>query len=213
MINLLPTDTKQSLSYARHNTKLLRWLIVMLLSIIGITIVIVFGQIYINRSVNSYTKQVEQAREQLKVQKLEETQTRVEDITSSLKLVLQVLSREVLFSKLIRQVGSAMPEDTVLTNLQIGKVEGGIDLDAVAVDYQTGTQIQVNLQDPSNKIFDKADIVSISCNPPVAGTGSTANQQISSKYPCQVRIRALFTKSNPFLFTNQKALPTQESQP
>ena len=212
MINLLPPEQRQAVLYARRNRRLLRWTFALTISIVAIGLTALAGQLYINRSVASYTKQVEQSREQLKVQKLEETQKRVEDITGSLKLVLQVLSQEVLFSKLIRQVGAAMPENTVLTNLQIPKVEGGIDLDAVAADYDTATQIQVNLADPANKIFEKADIISISCTPPAPGAAANAQQQTSRKYPCQVKIRALFSKNNPFLFIS-KTPPSQGTQP
>lgn len=195
MINLLPPETKQNIVYARRNRHMLRWATAMFISIIAIGLITAGGQWHLNRTVAAYTKQVEQGREHLKVQKLEETQKRVEDITNSLKLVLQVLSREVLFSKLIRQVGAAMPENTILTNLQIAKVEGGLDLDAAAADYNTASQIQVNLNDPANKLFEKADIVSINC------TSTTAQVQ-TNKYPCQVKIRALFTKNNPYLFIN-----------
>jgi hypothetical protein len=88
-----------------------------------------------------------------------------------------------------------MPAKTVLTNLQINKVQGGIDLSAQAVDYKTATQIQLNLQDPTNQIFAKADIISIACS--ANGTGT-----LNSKYPCLVQIRALFASNNPFLFIN-----------
>lgn len=84
-----------------------------------------------------------------------------------------------------------MPSGTALTSLSISKVQGGLDLNAKAKDYQSGTQVQVNLSDPKNKIFSKADIVSISCN----------NGSADASYPCTVTIRALFSKDNTFLFT------------
>lgn len=208
MINLLPPETKQTILYARRNRRLLHWAAGLSLSIVGILVVVLFGQLYINRSIASYTRRVDQAREQLKVQKLEETQSRVEDITSSLKLAVQVLSRQVLFSELIRQVGAAMPENTVLTNLQITQTQGGVDLNASAADYNTATQIQVNLQDPANRIFEKADIVNITCNPRPAGATAPAND-LKAKYPCEVTIRALFAKNNPFLFISKDERPMQ----
>jgi len=118
-------------------------------------------------------------------------QKRVEDISGSLKLVVQVLSREILFSTLIRQIGSAIPAKASLTGLSISKVTGGIDLTAIASDYDTATQVQVNLKDPANKIFDKADIVNVTC------TGAAASDPA---YPCTVTIRAQFASNNPFLF-------------
>ncbi len=195
MINLLPPETKKEIMYARRNTKLLRWSSAIMVVIVGIALIVGFGSLYLKKSTNSYTAQLADTQQQLKSQKLEETNKRVQEISNSLKLVTQVLSREVLFSKLIQQVGAAMPSNTVLTNLQINKLQGGLDLSAQAVDYKTATQIQINLQDPANKIFAKADILNIACS--ANGTGT-----LNSKYPCTVQIRALFNANNPFLFIN-----------
>jgi Tfp pilus assembly protein PilN len=193
MINLLPADAKQNITYARHNTKLLHWAIVLLIGIAGTAIIVVIGLFYITQSTNSYATQVEKTTAELNAQKLPETEKRVEDISGSLKLVVQVLSREILFSKLFKQIGTAIPAKASLTGLSISKVSGGIDLTAVASDYNTATQVQVNLQDPANKIFDKADIVNIAC----ASTSTS-----DPRYPCTVSIRAQFAANNPFLFIN-----------
>jgi hypothetical protein len=116
----------------------------------------------------------------------------VEAISNNLKLVVKVLSREVLFSKLLTQIGSTLPKGAVLTSLNIAQTTGAIDLEAGAIDYDSAAQIQANLRDPNNKIFSKADLVSIQC------TGSSA-------YPCKVQIRAQFASNNPYLFINNGA--------
>lgn len=197
MINLLPPDVKENYLYARRNTLLRKWAIVLIISIIALGGIIVAGNMYLNQSSRNLSKQISEGTEQLKIQKLEETQKQVEGISSSLKLVVQVLGREVLFSKLLQQIGAAMPPGAVLTNLSINKLQGGLDLQAAATSYQTATQVQVNLQDPANKIFEKADIVSIQC-----GNSGSA---LSKTYPCTVQVRALFAKNNPFLFINNSA--------
>lgn len=202
-INLLPPKTKQAIMYGRRNRHLWHWAIVLTLSIVGILAITILGRLYIQHSVTALEGQVNQTREQLKIQKLDETQARVETISNNLKLVIQVLSRQILFSELIQQIGASLPADTALTSFQINKVQGGIDLSAVAVDYQSATQIQVNLQDQANKLFDKADILNITCTTPVASTA--VNQVPASKYPCQVQVRALFTANNPFLFIKPTA--------
>lgn len=152
-----------------------------------------------NQSISANKHQIAETQAQLKVQKLEETQKRVQDISSSLKLVLQVLAKEVLFSKLLRQVGAAMPPNTVLMNLSINKLQGGIDLQAGATDFQAATQVQLNLADSQNKIFSKADIVGIQCN------SASASTPVAAKYPCTVTVRAQFAQNNPFLFINNGA--------
>jgi hypothetical protein len=201
MINLMPPELKNQITYARRNTKLRRYALAIVVGIAGIAAVVFAGQLYIDQSIDAYQKQVEQSRSILAAQKLDETQKHVQDISNSLKLVLQVLAREVLFSKLLQQVGAAMPAGSALQSLSISGVQGGIDLQAVAADYQTATQVQVNMQDPRNKIFEKADLVSVNCN---------SDNVVDPRYPCQVSIRALFASNNPFTFVQTKTTGTKQ---
>lgn len=193
MINLLPPDVKQSMVYARRNTMLWRWSLALGAAMVGTSLIVVFGLFYLHQATTTYAAQVEKTKTELNAQKLPEIQKQVEGISGSLKLVVQVLSREILFSKLIKQIGAAIPANASLSGLSISKVSGGIDLSAAAADYSTATQVQVNLQDPANKIFDKADIINITCAQSAAS---------DPRYPCTVAIRAQFTANNPFLFIN-----------
>lgn len=196
MINLLPPEIKNSYSFAKRNTELLRWCVIFLAASGGIFLITLFGVIYMNRSSHSYAAQNILLQQDLKDNKLEETQKQIQDISGSLKLVVQVLSREVLFSKLINQIGSVIPRNAVLTDLEIINTQGAIDLTAVATNENAATQIQINLQDPANQLFDKADIQTINCS---------TKGSINKKYPCSISIRAQFAKKNPFLFINSGA--------
>lgn len=191
MINLLPADYKQDITFARRNAKLKNWLIASCIGVIGIIAIIAAGHLFIDRSTVTWQKQVDQSKQQLGAQKLDETQKHITDISDSIKLTVQVLSKEILFSKLLTQVGAAMPPGTSLQSLSISSIEGGLDLTAGATTYQTATQVQINLSDPANKIFDKADITSVSCQDDPKNT---------SPYPCTVTIRALFAKDNGFQY-------------
>lgn len=203
MINLLPPDTRANYMYARRNTRLLRWITGLSLGIAGMAVVTGLGMLYINQSINSYQAQIAAGEERLRVHKLQDSQKQVEEITNNLKLVIQVLSKEVMFSKMLQQIGAAMPQGAILTDLSIDKTQGGIDLGARATNYQAATQIQVNLADPKNKVFEKADINQIKCNPPAASTGPNATT-LTTKYPCEITIRALFGSNNPYLFINNE---------
>ncbi len=199
MINLLPPDYKDELVFARRNTALKNWVIMSCAGVLGIVLIIAVGQIFISRSTVNSQRQVNQTREQLNAQKLEETQKQVTDISDSIKLAIAVLGREILFSKLLSQVATAMPNGSSLQSLTINSTQGGIDLTAGATTYQTATQVQINLADPNNKIFEKADIVNVTCDSKPATTATSA-------YPCTVSIRALFAKDNIFQYvTNTKA--------
>lgn len=192
MINLIPPAQKEAITFARRNRILLDWIGKIIIGTLLLITIVGFGYLYLNRSVRTYASQVASTSDQLKVKNLDETQSRVNDISATLKLVVQVLSKEILFSKLLQKIGSAIPSGSVLTNLQISKLEGGIDLQFGAVDYQTATQVQVNLADSKNNLFDKADIVSTACTSPKSAA--------DSRYPCTISIRALFAKNNPYSF-------------
>lgn len=190
MINLLPTDTKQDLLYARRNTRLLHWIIACSLALAGVGLIVSAGYLYMQKSIVSHSRQVEAATKDLQVQRLEATSKELDEISANTKLVVQVLSREILFSKLLRQLGASLPEGTALNRLLVDKVEGGLQITASARDFEAASQIQVNLQDPNNQIFEKADIVGINCS-----DGATA-----SVYPCNVTLKALFGKNNQYFY-------------
>ena len=201
MINLLPPAEKQEITFARYNTQLTRWIIGAFVGLIGVVIVVFGGQMYLRQSTNAYESAIATSKQNLTQQKQTETLSRVKGIQDSLTLVVKVLSREVLFSKLLQQVGLIMPSGTVLEGLSLtteSETETAFDLTASAVDYQSASQIQVNLEDPANKLFEKADLINITCTP--AGDEPT-------KYPCQAALRVLPAKENPFLLLNQESSP------
>lgn len=190
MINLLPTDTRRDTLYARRNSRMLRWLLALSVALVVSGLIIGAGYVYLNQSTKDYQKRLEVSKQNLQAQNVEQTQKKVEEISGNIKLTTQVLGKEILFSKLLRQFGATLPANTSLDQLQIDKLQGGLTLSVLAKDINSATQVQVNLQDPKNKIFEKADIENISCDP--GGTNKS--------YPCTVQIKALFLKDNPFLY-------------
>jgi Tfp pilus assembly protein PilN len=198
MINLLPPEVKQSYHYARRNVQLRRWVMICLVALIGLGAITTYGLLRVHQLTNQNSRQIAATQHLFQKENFAGTQRQVQDISSSFKLVVKVLGQEVLFSQLLKQIAATIPPKANLTGLNINQTQGGIDISAVATDYNTATQVQVNLADPANKIFSKADIISVTCN--------SANN-LNPKYPCTVNIRALFAANNPFLFINSKGKP------
>ena len=198
MINLLPYDTKEMLVYARRNTILRTWLIVLLVIIACLFIVSGAGFWYLKGATSSTYRQVDDTKASLVEQNKDQVTAEVEDLTNSLKLVDQVLSKEVLFSKLLQQIGAVMPPGTFLRGLSIQELDGALDLQVGAINQQAATQVQVNLSDPDNKVFKSADIVNIQCS----SAAANSENPVDALYPCTAQIRALFTDNNPFLLIN-----------
>lgn len=194
MINLLPSEVKQGYRYARRNVQLGRWVIICLVALVGLGAITTYGLLNLHQSTTQSKNQIAASQALFQKEDFSGTQKQVQDISSSFKLVVQVLGKEVLFSQLIKQIGASMPDNAYLTGLTISQIQGGLNITANATDYKAATQVQVNLADPANKIFSKADIESISC------------QSVTDPaYPCVVTIKALFATNNPFLFINSKA--------
>jgi Tfp pilus assembly protein PilN len=205
MINLLPPDVRAEFAYARYNVALLRWIIALSIGILGIAAITSYGMFSMQHTINTYTNKVAHSQTLQQKKQLVTDQKRVRDITGSLKLVNQVLSREILFSQLLKQIATVIPARANLTGLSISNVQSaGIDLSANATDYNTATQLQVNLQDPANKIFSKADIVNVTCS---------ATNAADPRYPCTITLRALFAANNPFLFINNKTAAATSAKP
>ena len=198
MINLLPPDLKASYHYGRRNRSLVRWITLMSASLVVAAALIGGGYLYLAQEVKTNTEQITATTEQLNAQNLASTQKQVTAISNNLKLAVSVLSKEILFSQLLKQLASVTPNNTILTNLTIAQAQGGVDITAQTANYDAATQLQVNLADPKNKIFSKADIVSISCT-------NTGGNPLAAKYPCTATLRALFATDNPFLFINSGA--------
>ncbi len=194
MINLLPPELKSDYRFARHNSALLRVVSSFGFGAIGLAIIVTAGIFYLHQSAKNYNAQSAQIGGSLNSHKQVEVEKQVQDISGSLKLAVEVLSKEVLFSELLKQLAVVTPSNVSLSSVNINEFGGGIDVSADAADYNAATQLQINLADPTNKIFTKADIVNITCESDV----------VNVRYPCSVTVRALFSQDNPFLFINGK---------
>lgn len=190
MINLLPPDYKSSLLAGHQNTVMRRWLVLLLVACLGLAVIIGVGWLYIDQQNRNLNHNISSLNQQLQAQNLSDTQSQAKTISANIKVIDQVLSREIRFSDLIQQIGSVMPPGTVLSGLTLTSIDGALDLAANAHDYTSAAQIAANLSDPANKLFNKVDFVSLNCQ-----TSST------NPYPCSANFKALFnpTTKNRFL--------------
>ncbi|OGL39334.1 hypothetical protein A3J32_01835 [Candidatus Saccharibacteria bacterium RIFCSPLOWO2_02_FULL_46_7] len=196
MINLLAPELIARLRFSHQSAILRRWLGILILATVGLVFILGFGWIYINQQNKNLNRNLEATKSQLQAQDLAGIQKKAKDISGNIKVINQVLSREIRFSDLISQIGSVMPPGAILSSLTLSKVDEGLDLSASAKDHTSATQIAINLSDPKNEIFEKVDIVNISC------PADNVNF-----YPCSASFRALFSKT-----TQSKFLNVPESQ-
>lgn len=191
MINLLAPAHLADLRYRHINAILRRWLVTLIFATAGLILIVVTGWLYIGDQNRVLTRNIITTEQQLKNQDLIGVQKQAATLSSNIKIINQVLSREIRFSDLIQKIGTVMPSGTVLASLTLSKIDGAIDLSANTKDYASAAQIAVNLGDPKNNIFQKVDIVNINCT----STGTNV-------YPCSATLKALFGPATKNQFLN-----------
>jgi hypothetical protein len=184
MINLLPPSRADAIRYGRRNSVLRVWLFGAAVAIGGLVLIIISGWIYLNQESTNIQKNIDITNKQLQAENLGQVQKDAKEVTGDITVINKILSQEIRFSELIQAIGNIMPPDTILGTLSLSnKVSGGVDISAKAKYGNSVPQIVANLTDPQNKLFMKADVVSVSCD--------SSPTQI---YPCTVILRALFSK-------------------
>ncbi len=191
MIDLLPNSIKQDRNYGRRNNVLLRWNISCLLAILGILTIGATGYFFINNATKSAAASKAQTEESIADAKLSEVEAEYKTFSSNLKTVVQILSDQVLFSELLQQIGGVTPTGATLNSISLSDTDNALDLDFTTTAASIAPTIQVNLEDPTNELFDKADIIQVTCQ-----TGT------DGKDSCNVQLRALFKEDAKFLFLN-----------
>lgn len=203
MINLLPTKVKENITYGRRNRILVRWVWAMVIVICGVVAMTVFGQYFINKNVRSLEAAAAVTQTRIEKQNLAGTQKDIQTLSNNFTTVTQLLSKQVLFSKIFNKIGSIMPSGAYLSGITLTTSSTSMDINVLATSREAATQAFVNISDPKNGLFDKADLISVTCQS--NNTNSTASTTPSSpttqkKYPCTALIKVTMKTDSSFYF-------------
>lgn len=191
MINLLPPETKLEITYGRRNSVLVRWVSALLIVIIAVAATSAFGIFYIHQNVKNQEKVASIAKERMASQNVEKTKNDLETLSNNVKTIVQILNKQLLFSKMLTTIGGVLPKGTALNDITLSSTDAALDLNIGASDRTAATQAFVNINDPKNGFFDKADLISIVC--------SDASDK---KYPCTATARVTLKTNSSFYFLN-----------
>ena len=197
MINLLPTQEKQNIIYARRNNILYKWILAAI-AVIGLIILLtIAGIIYIQLNIDNVRKSTITTQEAISNQKLEQSQKDLQKLSDNFNTVVKLLSNQVLFSKLLPKIASILPPNTALGSITLSdQTNSAVDMSINAKDRADANQAYANISNPSNGLFDKADLISISC------ADSTKSSTTDNPYPCTANIRATFSAEAKKSFIN-----------
>jgi hypothetical protein len=198
MINLMPDYMREEVGFARQNYVLLKWLMAIAVVIIGVGCMTVFGQYYIDRNAKNLEAAAEITQQRISAQNLQATQTDIQSLSNNFTAVTQLLKRQLLFSKMFVKIGSIVPSGAILRGITLSTTtSAAIDLNVIAINRDAATQAFVNISDPANGLFDKADLLSVSCS-----TVSAESSALTAKYPCSAMIKVVIKTDSSFYFLN-----------
>jgi hypothetical protein len=198
MINLLPTDVIEDISYARKNRVTVRWVIALIFVIIGVGAMTVFGQYYINRNTKSLESVAKVTEQRISKNNLSSTQKEIQTLSNNFTTISQLLNKQLLFSKLFTKIGNIIPSGAILSGINLTTANSALDLNIAALTRESATQAFVNISDPKNGLFEKADLISVNCATPTA----TSTSQTESKYPCTAMIKVVMKTGSDYYFLN-----------
>ena len=95
MLNLLPEEHKKAYKYAKANVKIGNWIAVFVITILGLLAIVTYGLINMQSASVTYQKHIVLMNKTLSSENLNYTKQEVVNISSSLRLAVQVLSHEV----------------------------------------------------------------------------------------------------------------------
>jgi HAMP domain-containing protein len=198
MINLMPDYLRQEVGYARRNYVLLKWLMAIGVAIIAVGLMTMFGQYYINRNTKSLQATAEITQTRINSQNLQETQADIQGLSNNFITITQLLKRQLLFSKMFVKIGGIIPQGAILRGITLSTTtSAAIDLNVIAANREAATLAFVNISDPTNGLFDKADLLSVSCSTVTAET-----EALSARYPCSAMIKVVIKTDSSFYFLN-----------
>lgn len=191
MINLMPGEIKEQRSYGRKNVKLLKWTTqaVVLFSILLMAIILGLNVIY--RAQKTSSNEKERLEKKYVNEKYDEIKKSYDEFSGNLTTVTQILSKQVLYSSLLQKIGSVIPPGATLNSISLAGTDNALDLNFSIANETLAPIIQVNLQDEKNKLFEKADIIQVSCQ-----------QEQNNTEKCSTQLKAQYRKDATFLFIN-----------
>lgn len=167
MINLLPTDIRTSIHYARLNTALVQYGVIVFVLVLLVAGVMLFGFNIAQSDENALRDSISQKENELS--SLLDVEEEAQGLAKKIDTVDELLQREVRFSEVMQEIGSILPQGSVLTSLRLANnTEEPLQLSALVSDKQTAAVLRQNIEDSDR--FSVADIESIIVNLDENGT-------------------------------------------
>lgn len=159
MINLLPFELRKERLYGRRNRVLIWFVISMFVTAIIVSAIMVGGLGFVGSEESAIREEIES--NNLQVMKLEAEIKDVARVSTRLNSANKLYDSSILFSELVPQIGSLLPQGTIINSLTLtGGNTDPLSLDVSLASADLAPVLQSNLV--QSELFEAADVNSIS---------------------------------------------------
>lgn len=159
MINLLPDAVKEDMYYGRKNRQIINWIITAVFGVIILFIIAAVGRLTIQTARDQALVQKENMVEQLKVADFDTVSEEYGDYVDGLGSVKKLYGQQILYTRLIRKLGTLLPAGARLTNISLSDKDRAVGLNFDNDADGLGPVILLNLTDQSKQVSDKTRVL------------------------------------------------------
>jgi hypothetical protein len=212
MINLIPEVTRINKRYALRNTRLIRYTVVSIFTMVSIMVITGISILGMKSTEGDLRKQADE--ENSKLASYKPLQAQGQALSEQITTINTLLGRQVEFSSLLPEIAKIMPQGAVLKQLNLSSSDilpAGSTVTpsagtspsssqqkpfvilAAVKDRSTAATLLENVK-ASKELFTDADIVDVSQNSKGGSTDANSTPSTTIKYPYQVTINAYLKK-------------------
>ena len=159
MINLLPYSVREEREYGRKNRLLVAYSTVIITTAFIVAIIMIGSLQFVGQDTQAIEQTIEANETQ--IVQLESNIEGLKDVANRLQAADTLFEQNVIFSQLIPEIASSLPQGTVINGLSLsGGVNDTLSLNVSMVSADLAPVLQRTLTESA--LFDAADIGSIS---------------------------------------------------
>ena len=161
MINLLPYDAKKEIRAARLNVILSRYIIVTLLAFVFLVLLLGGSYVILTQTKNSAEQLIDVNSSKADVYST--TKAQVDSLSAGLSETKLILDKEVLYSKVLINIGQQMPPGTVLGSVTLNTASfAGTPVTLKAYAKSTDDAVALRQKFQTSAIFSNVNFDSVS---------------------------------------------------
>lgn len=161
MINLMPDEIKKEIRAARVNVMLARYIIVIIAAFLFLVMLLAGSYVVLTQTKQSAQLLIDS--NDTKAAVYSTTKAQVDALSTSLSQARTILDQEILYSKVLANIGQQLPEGTVIGNLNITSVHFSgtpLTINAYAKTEESATALRQKFQ--SSPFFTNVKLDSVS---------------------------------------------------